>query len=155
MKEASITQYFQQDHERLDALCQQSQHLTNTAPTKAREWFREFKSGLERHIVWEEEILFPLFEEKTGMREAGPTEMMRMEHEQIRRLLEAILQGLQQGTTTDSDEPALLEILDAHNQKEEYILYPTIDELFTEQDRREVFARMERPSTFDNPITPR
>jgi len=155
MKEASITQYFQQDHDRLDALFQQFQHLTNTDPTKAREWFREFKSGLERHIVWEEEILFPLFEEKTGMREAGPTEMMRMEHEQIRRLLEAILQGLQQGTTTDSDEAALLEILDAHNQKEEYILYPTIDELFTEQDRREVFARMERPRTFDNPITPR
>ena len=155
MKEASITRYFQRDHDRLDALFQQFQHATKTDPDKGRDCFQEFKSGLERHIAWEEDILFPRFEEKTGMRGTGPTEVMRMEHRQIKQLLEAIRQGLQQGTASDSDEAALVEILHAHNQKEEQILYPAIDELLTDQDRLEVFARMARFYCSDSPTEPR
>ena len=103
MKRASITRYFQQDHERLDALLQQFQHLTKTGSGKANDCFQEFKGALERHIAWEEDILFPLFEEKTGMRRTGPTEVMRMEHEQIKQLLETIRHCLQLGTKCDSD----------------------------------------------------
>lgn len=154
MNAASIIEYFQRDHDRLDALFQQFQHLTTTDAGHAKDCFREFKSGLERHVAWEEEILFPLFEEKTGMRDTGPTEVMRMEHEQIRQLLDAIHQGLHQSTASDSDESALLEVLHAHNQKEEQILYPAIDELLTEQDRFEVFARMERLYRSDNHTEP-
>ena len=155
MKEASITRYFQRDHDRLDALFKQFQHLKKTATPKAEGNFGEFKSGLERHIAWEEDILFLRFEEKTGMGGTGPTEVMRMEHRQIKQLLEAIRQGLQQGTASDSDEAALVEILHAHNQKEEQILYPAIDELLTDQDRLEVFARMERLFSSGNPTEPR
>ena len=36
-----------------------------------KEAFKEFKLGLQRHIVWEEELLFPIWEEKTGMVEDG------------------------------------------------------------------------------------
>ena len=89
------------------------------------------------------------------MRGTGPTEVMRMGHRQIKQLLEAIRQGLQQGTASDSDEAALVEILHAHNQKEEQILYPATDELLTDQDRLEVFARMARFYCSDSPTEPR
>ena len=155
MKAASITQYFELDHDRLDALFEHFQHLKKTATPKAEGNFWEFKSGLESHIAWEEDILFPRFEEKTGMRGTGPTEVMRMEHRQIKQLLEAIRWRLQQATVSDLEEAALLEILHAHNQKEEHILYPAIDGLLTDQDRLEVFARMPRFYCSDSPTEPR
>jgi regulator of cell morphogenesis and NO signaling len=48
-------------------------------PENAIKNFEEFKAGLEQHIVWEEEILFPSFEQKFGL-PGGPTEVMRWEH---------------------------------------------------------------------------
>lgn len=48
--------------------------------------WNEFAADLEKHFSREESILFPEFEEATGML-GGPTQMMRMEHEQIRALV--------------------------------------------------------------------
>jgi iron-sulfur cluster repair protein YtfE (RIC family) len=62
-------------------------------PRNAIENFEEFKAGLEQHIIWEEEILFPCFEKKFGLRGA-PTEVMRSEHRDIRKFLDAIAQKL-------------------------------------------------------------
>ena len=84
MNEQSVSIYYGQDHDRLDDLFTKHQQLKRTDFAKAKEYFKEFKFGLQRHIVWEEDILFPLFEEKTGMRGGGPTAVMRMEHRIIK-----------------------------------------------------------------------
>jgi iron-sulfur cluster repair protein YtfE (RIC family) len=44
------------------------------------------------NLIWEENILFPLFEAKAGMRGSGPTAVMRAEHRRIGDCLEAIYQ---------------------------------------------------------------
>ena len=140
----SVTTYYEADHDRLDALFQNFQISKRTDFQKAKESFRQFKIGLQRHILWEEQILFPLFEEKTGMKGAGPTEAMRYEHRQIKELLEAIHQRVQaRDPETDAEERALLEVLGAHNQKEEHILYPAIDRLLSAEEHRDAFRRME------------
>jgi iron-sulfur cluster repair protein YtfE (RIC family) len=54
---------------------------------RAESIFLSFKSELERHIIWEEDILFPVFEKKTGIKDGGPTSVMRMEHIQIKNHL--------------------------------------------------------------------
>jgi len=73
---------------------------------------------------WEEEILFPLFEKKTGM-QFGPTYVMRNEHKEIAAHLESIHKKVQKADpSSDREEQKLLEVLGAHNQKEEAILYP-------------------------------
>ncbi|MBI4003709.1 MAG: hemerythrin domain-containing protein [Candidatus Omnitrophica bacterium] len=152
MMTQSIRGYYGHDHDRLDDLFKQFQAFKRNNLPKAKNSFRRFKIGLQRHIVWEEEILFPLFEEKTGMKGMGPTEVMRMEHRQIKQLLEAIHQNLQrQDSEHDSEEAALLEVLGAHNQKEEQILYPAIDQQLSEQERRDVFAKMERVAEDPDP----
>ncbi|MBI3194135.1 MAG: hemerythrin domain-containing protein, partial [Ignavibacteriae bacterium] len=128
MNQSTITNYYEADHDRLDELFKQFQQQKRSELTKAKEFFTEFRAGLLRHIVWEENILFPLFEQKTGMVHSGPTEVMRMEHRVIKKHLEAIHNSIQSGNPeTDSDEQAMLNTLFAHNQKEEQILYPAID----------------------------
>ena len=144
MKTQSITPYYEADHDRLDELFRNFQLSKRSDLSRAKDFFRQFKMGLERHIVWEEQILFPLFEEKTGMKGTGPTEVMRKEHREIRALLESIHQRVKaRDPEGDAEEKALLEILGAHNQKEEQVLYPAIDRLLSDEERKEVFHRME------------
>ena len=139
----SISTFFEQDHDRLDALFESFQALKRHDVAKATEAFKEFKFGLQRHIVWEEDLLFPLWEEKTGMSEGGPTFVMRNEHRQIGEQLEAIHQKvIEQNQESDHEELALLKLLGSHNLKEERVLYPSIDQVTTPEECRDIFQRM-------------
>jgi iron-sulfur cluster repair protein YtfE (RIC family) len=141
----TVKSSFASDHDRLDDLFVQFQKTKGTDYSRAKEFFKEFKFGLQRHIVWEESILFPLFEKKTGMYHTGPTEVMRQEHRRIGELLEAIHQKVkQQDPNSDQEEQALLVALSAHNQKEEMVLYPAIDRLTSDEEKTEAFAAMEK-----------
>lgn len=145
MEKSLITAYFQADHDRLDQLFQQFQKAKQRDLQAAKPFFRAFRSGLKRHIIWEEEILFPLFEAKSGMgRGMGPTAVMRREHELIQDLLEALHDKVRNGDArSEEQEKALLEVLGGHNTKEEHVLYPAIDQLASEEEAAEVFAAME------------
>jgi iron-sulfur cluster repair protein YtfE (RIC family) len=138
----NIKTYFENDHDRLDELFKNFQKLKRADYPKAKEFFKEFKFCLQRHIIWEEDILFPLFEQKTGITR-GPTQVMRIEHSQIGEYLEAIHKKVQkQDPNSDEEEQNLLSVLFAHNQKEEHILYPTIDDLMNDAERATVFTTM-------------
>ena len=138
-----ITDFMAQDHDRLDAIFRKFRIQKNTNLSEAEKLFSEFKAGLERHIVWEEEILFPLFESRTGMREVGPTAVMRMEHRQIKEHLEkirAMIAG--KDTATITQENSLIQILTAHNEKEEGVLYPWFDDSLSTREREEAFSKI-------------
>jgi regulator of cell morphogenesis and NO signaling len=141
----SVQTSFAADHDRLDELFVQFQKTKRLDYAKAKEFFKQFKFGLQRHIVWEESILFPIFEKKTGMFRTGPTEVMRQEHRRIGEFLEAIHKKVQQqDPNSDVEERALLDALSAHNQKEETVLYPTLDRLTNDDERTEAFMAMEK-----------
>jgi regulator of cell morphogenesis and NO signaling len=145
MSHTLVTTYFEADHRRLDSLFRQFQALKQTDMGRAASLFDPFLRGLRRHIVWEEELLFPRFESKTGLSPAmGPTAVMRDEHRRIEAALARIRDRVRAGDpASDGDEAALLEVLAAHNQKEETILYPAIDQHLSEAEAAEVFAAME------------
>ncbi len=139
----TVSKFFEQDHDRLDELFKTFQRLKRSDFPKAKEAFKDFKFGLQRHIVWEEDLLFPLWEEKTGMAEGGPTFVMRKEHRQIGQQLEAIHQKVaEQNPDSDQEEQALLTLLGSHNMKEERVLYPSIDEVTSREERDTVFLNM-------------
>ena len=145
MKAETISGYYAADHDRLDELFARYRSLKANEPMAARATFDEFRSGLQRHIAWEEDILFPVFESYTGMRHSGPTAVMRAEHRQIEHCLDVIGKGLHEGDgATDDDDARLLSILESHNFKEEQVLYPAIDHQVTTGERDEVFDRMAR-----------
>jgi iron-sulfur cluster repair protein YtfE (RIC family) len=142
-EQKTITAFYEEDHDRLDELFKIFQTSKRSDFAKAKEAFKEFKVGLQRHIVWEEELLFPMLEEKTGMIEDGPTPVMRFEHSQIKQLLDAIHQKIEgQNLDTDQDEQGLVNLLSSHNRKEERALYPAIDNVTSADEREKIFSNM-------------
>lgn len=132
------------DHDRLDALFKQFQILKRQDMIKAKQFFHDFKIGLQRHIVWEEEILFPVFENATGMTESGPTAVMRMEHREIKGFLDKIHEHVAKASPeTDEFENGMLDVLKPHNDKEESILYPWIDDAVDDNKRKSMFEEMQ------------
>jgi len=139
----SIREFFEQDHDRLDELFKTFQRLKQSDFPKAEQAFKDFKVGLQRHILWEEDLLFPLWEEKTGMSKDGPTFVMRNEHRQIGKQLEAIHDKVvEQNPESDREEQVLLNLLGSHNMKEERVLYPSIDQVTSAEERETVFQNM-------------
>ncbi len=123
-----ITDFMAKDHDRLDNLFNRFHAAKATEIESAIRLFSEFKRGLQRHILWGEHILFPVFESRTGMEEQGPTAVMRTEHRQIKGFLEQIHDHLaKKETDTDGFEQDLVETLAKHNRKEETVLRGSTD----------------------------
>lgn len=94
----------------------------------ASEGWAAFVASLERHFTREEKVLFPAFEEATG-NTAGPTQMMRMEHEQMRELCSQLADAVarRDGEGFLGRSETLMVLIQQHNMKEEQILYPMCD----------------------------
>lgn len=136
------------DHDRLDGIFAKFRNMKNSDIVRAKSLFHDFMQGLQRHIVWEEEILFPVFEEKTGMHDDGPVFVMRMEHCHIKDYLEQIYRKISADDMQDIDdqEDALFATLSGHNYKEENMLYPWIDKETSEHEREDIILRMKNYS---------
>jgi iron-sulfur cluster repair protein YtfE (RIC family) len=132
------------DHDRLDNKIRMCSTEKLVDIKRAETIFLSFKSELERHIIWEEDILFPVFERKTGIKDAGPTSVMRIEHIEIKKYLQEIKRKLHVKKIQDpcKEEVALFKLLESHNQKEENILYPGIDNLTSEQEKEQMIKQI-------------
>jgi iron-sulfur cluster repair protein YtfE (RIC family) len=144
MKPSDIKRFMDTDHRRVDRILEEFSMLKHRALSQARTLFTHSKSGLLRHIVWEEDLLFPSLEVKTGMHGTGPTAVMRQEHAQIKAALERIEQLLNAGElkAIDTAEQELVSLLTVHNQKEERILYPMMNQSLSAQERYELLENM-------------
>jgi len=126
---STVTEYLGADHERLDAIVLEVEKLVQSGlVSDGAAAFARFAEGLDRHIRAEEEILFPAFEEATGMT-SGPTVVMRAEHAELRRLLPEVSSALGGGDAQAALGALrrLMGLLSEHNMKEESILYPMTD----------------------------
>ena len=144
VKKKTVTAYFEADHDRLDLLLKNFIALKDENFAIAKPFFKTFLQGLKRHIVWEEDVLFPAFELKTGIRDAGPTAVMRFEHREIGQALEALHDKVRRADAAcEAETSRLIELLGAHNQKEEQVLYPSLDSQLDEGEAAEIFRAME------------
>ena len=134
------------DHDRLDELEARAFAARATGDLAlAKEVYSAFAFGLRRHIRFEEEILFPEFENRTGFpSHMGPTAVMRDEHREILSCLERIEAGIGvAGSNVDSPRHALHAVLGNHNLKEENIVYPGTDHALTPAERDDLVARIQ------------
>ena len=115
----SINDVLTEDHRRLDDLLEEFQGSKPKDSARAKGLLARFVSALHRHLRWEEAILFPLFEQKSG--QSGLTRTLLAEHQEIRERLEALSERLEQ-TDAESgyEEKMLVEELGGHNAREEY-----------------------------------
>ena len=141
----SINDFLTEDHRRLDGLLEGFQECKPKDPARAKELLARFVSALHRHLRWEEAILFPLFEQKSGR--TGLTRTLLAEHQEIRERLEALSERLEQ-TDAESgyEEKMLVEELGAHNGREEYAFYPELDRLLSDEEKNQVFEALTAPS---------
>ena len=88
-------------------------------------------------------MLFPTFEEVTGMRE-GPTQMMRQEHEQMRELISRLgkaVESKDKDTYIAVAEPLMI-LMQQHNMKEEQMLYAMCDRSIPDESKEDTISQM-------------
>lgn len=142
---ASLSEYMSRDHNRCDDLFAEAENAVDSGDWgRAQTAFDRFRSATLRHFALEDDILFPFFEERTGMT-AGPTAVMRSEHAQMTEVIGLLARAVQ---TRDADTylgygESLLMLLRQHNIKEEQILYPMIDRVGAD-DSQDMLDRLDR-----------
>ena len=143
--ERTVSDYLEYDHRRLDSILPAVlQDIDNGDCAGAAARFAEFACGLNHHIEAEEQILFPSFEERTGMR-TGPTMVMRAEHVEIRRAMRQVGDALAAGDSQNARSAlaGLVDALSEHNMKEEHVLYPMTDEANAPGERDALVKKMQ------------
>lgn len=96
--------------------------------------FEAFAHQMERHFEIEENLLFPAFENKSG-HTGGPTQVMRMEHEQMRTVMQEMRSAME---AKDAEQylglsETFLVLTQQHNFKEEGILYNIMDQVLADE----------------------
>lgn len=144
-----INDFMSSDHDRLDKIFETFQNVKVKDIAKAKELFLTFKKGLERHIVWEEELLFPAFDAKHNLKDSGPTAAMKDEHKQIKEFLVKIEEKISKNDANSDDfEVELLNVLGMHNHKEEMMLYPGIDDSLNSDEIEAVLTKIRDRKAF-------
>jgi len=130
---ATINTFMANHHKECDTqFAQAEEAVANGDWQQGSQLWYQFAAELENHFAREEDILFPEFEATTGMT-GGPTQMMRMEHEQMRALVTEINKAAE---NKEKDQflaltETLMITMQQHNMKEEQMLYPMIDQSLT------------------------
>lgn len=137
----SLNEFLTEDHHRLDEFLERFQERKTWNSIEAASFWTRFALALKRHLIWEETILFPLFEQKTG--QSGLTDTLRAEHEEIREWLAALNEKVQQhDADSDGEAERLVNELGGHNAREEYALYPQLDKLLNDAEKQGAFEAM-------------
>ena len=123
---SSIPEYMTEKHRECDAFFSEAESAVADKNwlLAAAKW-QVFSDELTAHFAQEEDVLFPQFEQATGMT-SGPTQVMRMEHQQMRALVQSLDNAL---AAKQKDEylglsETLMVMMQQHNMKEEMMLYP-------------------------------
>lgn len=139
-------------HKALKELFLQHQEaLLDGELARAKERLDEFEHRLVHHIREEEELLLPVYE-RAGTVPGGPPVLFTGEHKRMRELLAGFKQALSSlEQNLDSRKRGILWLLDRqatfknlmehHDLRETNILYPTLDRVTSEAERREILAR--------------
>ncbi len=140
----TITDLMVADHHRIDSLYSETEALvadSNWGDAEIR--FQQFMDAMTHHFLMEEQVLFPAFEERAGQSK-GPTQSMRMEHNQIRDFLNELSQAMVHHDREAylSASEALGEFRQEHNEKEEQMLYRMAD-LSLALDAANIIQRMQ------------
>lgn len=138
---ASITQTLTHVHRECDEFFVGAENaVVKNNWDEALRLFHQFRGAMEQHLQNEEQVLFPAFEQRSGISQhggisIGPTQMMRMEHVPMRELLQAMETSLAERSRQQylGQSETLLTLMQQHNVKEENVLYPMTDRVLADE----------------------
>jgi hemerythrin-like domain-containing protein len=134
---ATIKEYLTQDHRDCDEILATMEQEASKELSSAQSSCNQFCDAMEHHFQMEERVMFAEFEAKTGMTQ-GPTAMMRMEHDQMRSLLNDLKSAIADNNSEKffGTSETLMIMIQQHNMKEEQMLYTMAQQhLSAESDR--------------------
>ncbi len=139
MKEGSMTikDFMTHHHRECDQFLVEVENAVDKKDFEdARIKYEMFKDEIFKHFEMEEGYLFPLFEAKNTMGSCGPTQVMRMEHDQVRMLFDKLDEAISQNDVKRffGLSESLMILLQQHNAKEEQMLYTMMQTLLSEQN---------------------
>ncbi len=127
---SSIPEYMTAKHRQCDDFFSQAESAVAKQdwPLALAKW-NLFSQEFAEHLSQEEDTLFPHFEHATGMT-SGPTQMMCMEHQQMRSLVEDLDKALKTKNKIAylGLSETLMVTMQQHNMKEEMMLYPMMEQ---------------------------
>jgi len=129
---------------------QDTGHMDSEKLDKILDFFKVFVD--QCHHGKEEEYLFPKMQEKGLPAQGGPIAVMLQEHERGRQRVKAIGETLIQAKAGDIQAKAALAVnlcayiehLQAHIDKENDVLFPMADQLFTPDDQLALVEAFEK-----------
>ena len=141
-------------HRQLDQLFLEHQRaLIRLDLDLAERLLNEYQSELLAHIRDEETLMLPLYRERVKPPVGGAADIFAGEHEKLRQFLVLFVQEIGKIRTMDDIERGVLFLIDSqhlfkrllvhHDTREKKMLYPLLDEVTTEAERQELFARLE------------
>jgi hemerythrin-like domain-containing protein len=139
----TISDFLVPDHQRCDNLFAAAEaDAAQGNWDKAAAGFLIFQDTLKHHFAMEQEVMFPAFEERSGMTQ-GPTSVMRSEHQQMICMLNLMSDAVTRKNKDSylGDAETLLIIMQQHNMKEEQMLYQMADKILADK-LDEVVGRM-------------
>ena len=142
---SSIDDRLGRDHEWLDGLLDRLKAEVRSSAPAAGEALRGFTGGLEHHMEWEDQHLFPAVKARASPKEIRSIESLEIDHERLRETLRSLATSLAAGDFGSAG--TLVEwlgtLLEGHNYDEEHGVYVEADRLLGAADRRRLIERFE------------
>jgi hemerythrin-like domain-containing protein len=144
------SQLLSSDHRELDQKLEEFQATPVSEMVLRRERFDRFATELRRHIEVEERLLFPVFGEGEPSRRVLVDRMLD-EHRRIEEVLQRIHLQLDVGPVSTEDlESELINVLWAHNAREEESVYPWFDTHLSRDRARQLDQELRGPAPTRN-----
>jgi regulator of cell morphogenesis and NO signaling len=157
MESLSITEFMIKQHEKIESMLLRFESLQEKDPKEAHSFFMMLMNRLQTHLTFEEEILFPLFEEKVPLSIFGPTHNLRTDHREMKTLLHYLAQDGRKGEKKSSLErfsmkKRLMTVYKNHRDNEDQILFPWLDIILEEKDKRDLISKLKENLSDPDPI---
>ena len=143
----SISEFLTADHRCCDELFAAAAQAAERGEWPVcRKRFDAFHQSLRRHMDVEEQVLFPAFEQATGI-SAGPTRVMRHEHQEMLALLESIEAAIaaHDAARFRSLAQSFTALMTLHSTKEENVLYPMCDDVLPQLNGEKLPEMLSQP----------
>ena len=136
--------------EKIAQQCEETGKLDVASAQDAVDFFRNFADRC--HHGKEEAHLFPLLEKRGFSKDAGPTAVMRLEHDQGRACVKGMSEAIAAAKEHDpgaakrfvTHAQAYVELLRQHIQKENQCLFPMANQALGDVDQKALMSAFEK-----------
>jgi hemerythrin-like domain-containing protein len=141
-------------HRHLDDLFMEHQRaLLRLNLERASEILEQYERELLAHIRDEEACLLPLYRQRAIAPTGGAPEIFEGEHDKLKQFLVLFKAELKKLRTVEDLERGVLFLIDSqhlfkrllvhHDTREKKMLYPLLDEVTSEAERKRIFQQLE------------